>query len=185
MVAAHLERCPTCRLEVESMTSVGHQLLDLVPGTEPPLGFDRRVMSRITPARRPIRRRYRMIATLAAAATIAVATTIGVDATRTARPTPAVLADAVLYQGKQRVGRVDLYPGRPPWVGVTLRSVTVDGRVTCEMVSYDGTVTDLGSFGLSAGSGSWFAPYPKGASELEGVRLLDAKGNVVASAQFS
>ncbi len=188
MVAAHLERCPACRLEIESMRSVGHQLLDLVPGTEPPLGFDRRVLARITPAHHPVRRRYRMIATLAAAATIAVATTIGADAahtTHTTRPPQAVLASAVLFQGKQRVGQVDLYRGRPPWVGVTLRSAAVDGRVTCEMVNYDGTVSDLGSFGLAAGSGSWFAPYPKGASGLEGVRLLDEKGDVVASAEFS
>ena len=49
-VEAHLQRCPTCRLEVESMQSVGTQLLDLVPGTEPPLGFDRRVLSRVKPA---------------------------------------------------------------------------------------------------------------------------------------
>ncbi len=43
-VAAHLRACPACRLEVESMQSVSEQLLDLIPGTEPPLGFDRRVL---------------------------------------------------------------------------------------------------------------------------------------------
>jgi len=167
------------------MQSVGNQLLDLVPGTEPPLGFDRRVLSRVRPAPSRIRRRYRMIATLAAAAAIAVAATLGADATHTPRPTPAVLASAVLYQGKQPVGQVDVYPGHPSWVGVTLRLPTADGSVTCEMVGYNGTVTDIGSFGLSYGRGSWFAQYPKGSSGLAGVRLLDGKGNLVASAQFS
>jgi putative zinc finger protein len=186
-VEAHLQRCPACRLEVESMQSVGTQLLDLVPGTEPPLGFDRRVLSRVKPAPSPMRRRYRMIATLAAAAAIAVATTIGVDASHTSRPTPAVAATAVLYEGKQPVGQVAVYPGHPTWVGVTvqLASAGTDSSVKCEMVGYGGSVTDLGSFRLSAGRGSWFARYPKATSRLAGIRLLDDKGDVVASAQFS
>lgn len=184
-VEAHLQRCPTCRLEVESMQSVGTQLLDLVPGTEPPLGFDRRVLSRVKPAPSPIRRRYRMIATLAAAAAIAVATTIGVDASHTSRPAPAGIASAVLYQGKQPVGQVAVYPGHPTWVGVTVQLAAADSSVKCEMVGYGGSVTDLGSFSLSAGRGSWFARYPKVTSHLAGIRLLDDKGDVVASARFS
>ncbi len=46
-VAAHLLRCPTCRAEVSGMEVVSERLLDLVPGTEPPLGFDRRVLARV------------------------------------------------------------------------------------------------------------------------------------------
>ena len=51
-VAAHLLRCPHCRREVDQMTAIGNQLLELLPGTEPPLGFDRRVLARIRPRHR-------------------------------------------------------------------------------------------------------------------------------------
>ena len=46
-VAAHLLRCPACRAQVEGMSGVATRLIELVPGTEPPLGFDRRVMARV------------------------------------------------------------------------------------------------------------------------------------------
>src|SRR5262249_27686356 len=75
-VAAHLLRCPSCREEVEGMMAVGTRLLDLVPGTEPPLGFDRRVLARVhgshAAARtRSWRRPSRLVAAIAAAAAAA------------------------------------------------------------------------------------------------------------------
>jgi hypothetical protein len=188
-VAAHLRACPACRLEVESMQSVGHQLLDLVPGTEPPLGFDRRVLTRVgSPLKplKPARRRIRMIATLAAAAVIAVAATIGVDlAGHTSHPGGPVVASAVLYAGSQPVGHVDVRAGKPPWLIMTVHSVGSNDKVTCEVVGKDGTVTNVGTFWFEYGRGAWSTPDPALNSGLAGVRLVDDHGDVVASAQFA
>jgi Putative zinc-finger len=184
-VAVHLRACPACRLEVESMQSVGYQLLDLVPGTEPPLGFDRRVLSRVGSPLKPARRRFRMIATLAAAAVIAVAATIGTDlAGHTSHPAP-VVASAVLYAGSQPVGHVDVRAGNPPWLVMTVHSVGDNNKVTCEVVGKDGTVTNVGTFWFEYGRGAWSTPDPALASGLAGVRLVDDHGDVVASAQFA
>lgn len=43
----HLATCPDCREYVLELTSVGDGLLALVPGAEPPLGFEDRVLSRL------------------------------------------------------------------------------------------------------------------------------------------
>ncbi|MFE5813003.1 zf-HC2 domain-containing protein [Streptomyces sp. NPDC056479] len=53
---AHLDRCATCREHVEQLTPVADGLLCLLPGSEPPVGFETRVMDRLR-LNRPARRR--------------------------------------------------------------------------------------------------------------------------------
>ena len=185
-VAAHLLRCPACRQEADDLYAVGVRLLDIVPGTEPPLGFDRRVMARVGSPPGRNRMRYRMIATLAAAAAIAIATTVGVDNGHSAKPQAKVLASADLRQSGRGVGEVYVYAGQPPWVMMNVRSSTGAGWVICELVESNGTVIRLpGGFELNHGGGSWGAPDPGGVKGLVGVRLVDQQGRVVASAQLS
>ncbi len=43
----HLATCPECREHVLELTSVGDGLLALVPGAEPPVGFEDRVLTRL------------------------------------------------------------------------------------------------------------------------------------------
>jgi hypothetical protein len=43
----HLANCPDCREYVLELTAVGDGLLALVPGAEPPVGFEDRVLSRL------------------------------------------------------------------------------------------------------------------------------------------
>ncbi|MFI2733625.1 hypothetical protein [Streptomyces sp. NPDC018711] len=50
---AHLDRCPDCRAYVERLTAVGDGLLGLLPGAEPPVGFESRVVRAMTPAPAP------------------------------------------------------------------------------------------------------------------------------------
>lgn len=49
----HLATCPDCREYVLELTSVGDGLLALVPGAEPPVGFEDRVLSRMGIATSP------------------------------------------------------------------------------------------------------------------------------------
>lgn len=53
---AHLDRCDACRDNVHQLTLTGEHLLGLLPGSEPPPGFETRVMERIgmsAPSPRP------------------------------------------------------------------------------------------------------------------------------------
>lgn len=46
-VDSHLRLCDDCRREITGLTEVAARLLDVIPGTEPPLGFDRAVLVQI------------------------------------------------------------------------------------------------------------------------------------------
>ncbi|HEX3787493.1 MAG TPA: zf-HC2 domain-containing protein [Pseudonocardiaceae bacterium] len=50
---AHLATCPDCRERVRELAAVGDGLLGLVPGVEPPVGFEDRVMDRLGFTPRP------------------------------------------------------------------------------------------------------------------------------------
>ncbi len=132
-IAAHLLRCPACREDVESMSGVATRLLELVPGTEPPLGFDRRVLARVrdlTPASRSVRwfgrgdrhggRRARLmvaVATVAAAAAL-VFGSLGWFMGRSNHGTShRVLIEAAFHQDGRDVGSVYVYRGQSGLVG--------------------------------------------------------------------
>ena len=179
-MSAHLLRCPECRHEVDEMTRVGDQLLDLIPDAEPPLGFDRRVLSGVRTHRARPRKRW-------------IGAGLGVLAAAAASVVGVVLADghgshphgstAALVADGHRIGSV-YTEGRPPWVWMTVDHAAFSGRVTCDLLEPDGTVRPLGSFDLVAGSGSWAAPEPAGAGPIVGARLVSATGQVIATARF-
>lgn len=56
-VLAHVDRCPSCRADVASLTELGEQLLLLVPETSPPAELESDVLAQIAPERRQRRRR--------------------------------------------------------------------------------------------------------------------------------
>ena len=60
-VLAHLEACPRCHAEMEQLSLAADSLLEVVPGVEPPLGFEVRLMERLWAgrmARQPVRRQW-------------------------------------------------------------------------------------------------------------------------------
>jgi len=188
-VAAHLLRCPSCRQEVEGMLAVGARLLDLVPGTEPPLGFDRRALARVhgsrAAARAGSRRRpSRLIAAIAAAAAAAALfLSIGWIAHGDHDPSEPAHLTAEFHQNGQAIGEVDAYGAHPLWVSMSVHGATTSGWVTCELTGRYGT-TRLGSFELVHGGGAWSAPDPKGLDGVTGARLVDGQGRVIATAVF-
>ncbi|HET6964573.1 MAG TPA: zf-HC2 domain-containing protein [Acidimicrobiales bacterium] len=195
-VSAHILRCPDCRREVDDIRRVGDQLLDLIPDAEPPLGLDQRVLSAVRPqptarparpARRPVRRpgQMRLLVTGAAAAALIV---IGaVTATTLSSPHhpahPAELT-AILREGNHNVGTIYV-GGHPTWISMAVDHLSVTGKVSCQLVYRDGTVTDIGTFDLVDGSGTWGAPDPAGAAQPSGARLVGPAGEVLATASFS
>jgi anti-sigma factor RsiW len=185
-IAAHLLRCPACRAEVDSMCAVGTELLQLVPGTEPPLGFDHRVMARVGEHRHSwagrARRHPRIVGAVAAAAAL-IFGAVGWMAGRTTTTHAArVMLTAEIHQGARTVGRVEAYPGHPAWVNMSIHGSSWAGWVTCQIVEKDGKTVNLGSFNLVHGGGSWGAPDTAWANGLSAVRLVNANGDVLATA---
>jgi len=194
----HLAGCPRCRRETGEMVDLGTHLLDLIPGTEPPLGFDRRVLASVRsqhhrptrptrPGRhaRATRPRRTLVASIAAAAVVLAGTIAGVAASSggghggTEAYEQLTVSRTPLYAGTRSVG--DIWTsGRPSWLHMTVHDLDASGPVTCELVGPGGTITALGSFGLIHGSGSWGAPVPEGTDDAVAVRLVDPSGRVVA-----
>ncbi|MFC9285918.1 anti-sigma factor family protein [Streptomyces sp. NPDC057052] len=127
---AHLDRCPACREHVEQLTLVGDELLSLLPGNEPPAGFETRVTDGLGLNRPPRRRRPRPGA---AAAATALGFGFGGWAVGTAiegTPVPSapssespgsehgLLAAPLLAPDHRPVGRIFTYTGSPGWVYV-------------------------------------------------------------------
>jgi hypothetical protein len=124
---AHLDRCPACREHIEQLTLAVDGLLGLLPGSEPPVGFEKRVLSRMQVSgelQRHQRRRRRL--RLAAAAT-AIAAAFGFGgwavgaATDGSRPASTSAAQQTLLAadfttGGHRVGQVFAHPGSPGWI---------------------------------------------------------------------
>jgi Putative zinc-finger len=198
---AHLDRCPECREHIEPMAAVGDGLLELLPASEPPLGFESRVMERLDlPVRYAPRRRLRA---LAAAAAIALAfgaggwvlgATFGHDSTPAASHAPSHapshaavqsggLVTADLTSGGHRVGRVYAYPGSPGWVYATLDLENGDEKVTCRLDHRDGTTDPIGSFTLRHGYGYWVIPARVNSS-VTGARVTAPDGTTLARAVF-
>jgi anti-sigma factor RsiW len=188
-IAAHLLRCRECRAEVDAMNGVSSRLLELVPGTEPPLGFDQRVLARVrrdrSAGRRWVSRRPRLTTGLAAAvaAGALVFGSLGwFDKGSSPHPARAALAADFIQSGRN-VGEVYATQSSN-WVSMMVRGARGAEKVTCQLVRRDGSITTLGSFDLVDGSGSWGAPDPAGFAGAAGARLVDNTGKVIATATF-
>ncbi len=185
-VAAHLLRCDECRAEVEEITRLGEDLLELIPAAEPPLGFDRKVLAVAAPQKSgpaPARRRWFAggAAALVAAAAV-VALVFGVVAAD-GRSHRVPEQSAPLVAAGRVIGTV-YTEGNPRWLSMKVEGAGLSGTVTCDLVEADGAVIRLGSFDLVAGSGSWAAPEPAGTGSVIGARLVSADGRVLAVATF-
>jgi hypothetical protein len=192
---AHLDRCPECREHIEQMAVVGDGLLELMPVSEPPIGFENRVMERLNlPVRREPRRRLRAFAAAAAIALAfgaggwALGANVGHDdgahpaAAHQATSRTALVA-ANLTAGGHRVGTVYAYPGSPGWVYATMDLDKGEGKVVCRLEHRDGTEDTIGSFTLRHGYGYWVIPA-RVDSSVTGARVTAEDGTTLARATF-
>jgi hypothetical protein len=205
---AHLDRCDACRENVRQLTLTGEGLLGLLPPSEPPAGFETRVVARLgTAGQRPketrrkesgpkearLRRTRHMLAT-AAVALVAAACGLGGWGLRgTASPpsqahggtSQSILRTAALVTAAHRpAGQVFLYNGRPGWLYMNVETGSGNGTVICQLQSRDGHITTVGSFQLTGGSGYWGSPDPVNPATVTGARLTTSNGTVVATASF-
>ncbi|MEU6667758.1 hypothetical protein [Streptomyces sp. NPDC046727] len=147
---AHLDRCADCREYVRQLTMAGDRLIGLLPGSEPPPGFETRVARRLAqrataserhrPARaygrswpglrghaRRARLRLAAVATALAAVVGFAGWAIGTAVEEvTASPPPAVESEPVLVGdmdpagGGRPVGEIYAHPGTPGWIFVSV-----------------------------------------------------------------
>ena len=213
-VLAHLDWCGACRENVCRLTMTGEALLELLPGSEPPLGFETGVLARTGlsravpgagaragPARegqqagragagRVVARRAfgwrRVLAAAACALAVAGAGLGGWSLRPAARPPGSLLRSAALLSpARHPVGQIFAYAGGSGWVYMQVDTGSGDGIVTCQVTGRDGRVITIGTFWLDNGHGAWGSPDGTGNTPHTGARLVAADGTVVATATFA
>jgi hypothetical protein len=211
---AHLQHCPACRDQVRELAHTADGLTDLIPGAEPPVGFEGRVLERMgvrpqatragdrLPPRWRRWPRWRRLVLAAAAAAAAFAVGLGgwalgdstadrAPAAPTAPapvPNPAnTLLAADLTSSGQYIGQAFAFTGPSPWVYMSVdgEGLTADGTVRCQIQRADGSTATVGSFTLTDGYAQWGGPYPAGSSPVTRARLLADDGSIMATATFA
>lgn len=178
-VLDHLPGCGRCGEELAGLVAAVDELLFLAPQEEPPLGFEKAVLRRITPPRRSRRVVRRMAAAATglavAAATAGVVWWSGADDRKQAEEHRKTLAAA---SGKYfAVGplndrsRVIAYQGDPSWVFVYVRDGEGTGRYEVLVKTTDGRRLPMGTFGVKDGTGSWGMTLNIPVDQIAEVRL--------------
>jgi anti-sigma factor RsiW len=178
-VAAHLLGCQACHREVTALSNVASTLVNVIPGTEPPLGFDRAVLRRVRPRQRTTTIVVGVVA--AVAMLLIVAASVFALAPGSRHKAAAFGVVSVFRQDGVRVGTLTA-SGHPLWVSVAIRGVDWSGSVTCQLVSPRGAAVTLGAFDLVHGGGSWAAYEPAWMVGDGLARLVNRDGQVLATA---
>lgn len=196
-VLEHLAGCGSCRRHLAELAEVADELLLLAPSREPPVGFESRVVGRLT-GRPPTARRRWLVAVAAAAALAAALTAIGFRvATDQDRELAARYRHALQQGSGQYFGAVPLrdaaghpagsvfgYQGSPPWVFVVVNSPGGSGAYAVEVSTRDGKRLRLGTLTVTHGRGSWGRALPVALRDIARVRLVNDRGETGFDAAF-
>jgi hypothetical protein len=161
-VLLHLDDCTSCQRYVSELSETADAMVLLAPEAEPPPGFERRTLARITESSR--RRRWRttklVVVTAAAAAILSVVVVRIVDQSRTptsqvAAPAGTAKTVAMVGGGGQHVGKVDVVSDAT--------TMTLDVNVSYGLADGDyqivltgsGREQPLGTMHVTGGQGSW------------------------------
>jgi hypothetical protein len=192
----HVAGCPACRRELERLAAIADDMLVLAPQSEPPPGFEARVLRAMTA--RPRKRRWlpRRLALpavgLAGAALASAALLLSFNNDRqlaneyrqalSAAHGSAFAAVPLRDTARAAHGAVSLYKGSPSWL-----VVTVDGAAPAreriaraEIVSRSGRRVPLRGFRLTAGV--WGGALPIPFDQVASVQLLSENGRSLLAA---
>jgi hypothetical protein len=175
-----------------SLAAAADAMLLLAPTSEPPVGFELRLMERLdgpTPRRHHAVRRRGVV--LVAAAALLIAAGFAVGDTLGARSVPAKTASAtgplsanLTYEG-HALGHAWITPGEPSWVYMTLDDARWSGTAWCRVTLRNGQVLDVGVFSLTRGYGAWAAKFNTDGSSVKNAEVTNDRGYVIATATFS
>lgn len=198
---ADVEGCPSCHAEMEQFSLAADSLLEVVPGIEPPLGFEVRLMERLgagRTARRLVWRRWRLRQTSLVLACLLLFAAVGVGAgwlvrggqhptiERSAFGTEAggKVETASLLAAGRAVGEVVVYSGSTSWISMSLDDGSWSGKASCVVRLANGSTVPLGTFWLDKGYGAWTVALPAGTGRIELASVVNDEG-VLASARLS
>ncbi|WP_445188818.1 zf-HC2 domain-containing protein [Pseudonocardia sp. Cha107L01] len=202
---AHLSRCPRCQYKVSALATTAARLVELVPETDVPPGFDQRVIAAITPpAPEPsLARRGLPVAALALTGVLLAGggwvfgqllpvQPAGLPVRSVNVQPVADVMVSPLIAGNREIGEAYVYPNDPSWIFVSITddptgsgSSAVSTRLTCELVHDDGSTVTLGSFPLQHGHADWAIRTPIDSSGVDGAKLTTDTGLILASAHFT
>lgn len=178
LATEHLKDCPACERYVGQLATISDRLTGLVPGVEPPVGFEQRVLRRMG---QPARKRWPWLVTGFVALAIGFA---GVGWVLHGILHPEELTSSSVSSAGRAVGEVFVYADSHPWLYVELSALGVNGTMSCQVRLDDGTAVMVGSFPVVGGSGQWAGPAPVADGHLVEVRILGPDGLVVGTALF-
>jgi hypothetical protein len=190
---AHLDDCPRCRREVNSLAGLADQLSLLAPRTEPPAGFEERVLAslpRSPTVLRPERRRRTTraaVAVLALAACIALALVVRWGGSSSA---PAFAAEQMRTPNGTVVGQVLVHREQPHALLMSLpgweEHVTSYGQAgetySLRIERRDGPAQVVPV--TMDSDASWASTLDFDAATITSVAMVDSQGRVVCRAEF-
>ncbi|HJT03476.1 MAG TPA: hypothetical protein VJ757_07590 [Pseudonocardiaceae bacterium] len=193
---AHLDGCAACRDTVSALTVTADRLVELLPGAEPPAGFEQRVMTALTSPLRRARRWWLPAAAVLLALALAGGGWIVGRAYHyhdapppetDARSDERTVMYAPLTTGDRQIGHAYVYPGHPSWIYLSLETDTdpTSGTVRAELVRRDGSTVPVGTVPLTHGQGGWGVPAAIDRDTLATARLINSAGHAVATARFT
>lgn len=193
-VLAHLHRCGSCEDLVSELAGTVDRLIELVPGAEPPAGFEQRVITAVIAPSPPARGRWMAAAAVVLSVALAAAGWMVGRATHE-MPPPAtdaqvgvrtVMFTPLTAEGRQ-VGQAYVYPGHPSWMYVLVDTdnAAASSTVDCELIHRDGSRVRLGTFSVTQGYSGWGVPAPIDPPTLAAIRLVSSDGHTLATAHFT
>lgn len=186
-VVGHIDHCTACRTHVTELSETADAMLLLAPEAEPPPGFERRVVARITDDRRRSRwRTAKIVALVAAAAVILSVVTVRViDSTRSSG-TAAAAVQTVPMVGDDgtTVGQVDVVDnGGSVGLALTVSYALPDGTYRVVLAPKTLPREVLDTMTVTDGRGAW-----AGVAQTRGLpaalELVDDQGAVPCSAEL-
>ena len=189
----HLDECHACRAMVEELSETADALLLAHGGTEPPAGFEERVLARIAAEPTGLRRARRRPPLLAAAAAIVVAALVAAGALALRPGThraPAASSEVserhvqLVTASGTTVGDASTYAGRQAWFFMRVDRGVPPGTYQCVLDVAGGRTIHLGSLTVTAGNGAWGEDLTVPASDVRDARLVSPAGATIATAVF-
>lgn len=200
---AHVETCPGCHAEMEQLSLAADSLLEVVPGVEPPLGFEVRLMERLGAdraarllVRRPWLVRRSSLALACLLVLVAVGVGVGTGWLLRGGQQPGVarsafgtepgghIETASLVAGGRSIGNVTVYSGATSWLYMSLDDGSWSGKASCQVRVAGGKTVPLGTFWLDNGYGAWGVTLAPGTGRVQTASVLSG-GGVLASADFT
>jgi hypothetical protein len=194
----HMESCARCRREVADLGEVADELLLVLPTREPPVGFESRVLARVS---HPARRSSLWLRMLGLAAAVVVAAGIAGGSVwwmgRDERQAAALFnlaleraggqyfgAEILRDPAGQQVGHVFAYGGETSWIFGVLRDPPGEQRFTVEVLTWAGERVEVGALDISPGRPGDGLTLPIPLKEVDEVILVPEDGGDVLTAEL-